>query len=183
MPVYRPPVHGVAYSEAYVEAMAVAPVNRVIYSTLEFHHADLAAPIRLVLGAEDISARLEVGAPVGGNTIVTWTAVRLGLHLPEESDEAASPTSEFWIDGVSSIIGAQLEQVAKTLTPVTVLVRMYAGDDLSGPANLPPARFDVLRAVCDETRVTCTAGYADQANRRFPGKSFLPLQYPGLAAR
>lgn len=181
-PTYADPVHGVSYSEALKEAMAVAPIDRAILETLEFLHPDLAAPIRLVANTEDITACLEEDAPADGGEYVEFTAVRIGLQRPAEDENAARPTAQFWVDGVSSQVAQHLTPLVHSLEPVQVNIRCYAADDLSGPASVPAMQLELVSITVEETRVTCSAAFGDQANRRFPGKSFLPGEYPGLAA-
>lgn len=183
MPDYRDPLHGVSYSEAYAEAMAVAPIGRAMLYALELRHSELAAPIRLVLNDADIDATLEDDAPEDASTEVTFTAMQFGIQLPPESDDAASPGVQLWIDGVSALVAGEIEPAAKTLEPIQMLLRVYASDDLSGPAVLPVLAMELRGVEVDESRVTATAAYGDFANARFPGKTFTRGEYPGLGVR
>lgn len=183
MPTYNTPLRGVSLSDAAAEAMATAPVDDPYLYTLEITHEDLAAPIRLVLNSSNITATLEADAPFNPGAAVEFTAIELGLHLPEESDSQASPPTRFWIDGVSAIVATALEPAAESLAPVSVSVRTYVGTDLSGPASLPPLRLELRDIEITETRVIATAAYADFGNVRFPAKTFTAAEYPSLAAR
>ena len=183
MPVYQQPLRGVRRSEAYAEAMAVAPIAAAVLYTLEITHPDLAAPIRLVLNDRNITAKLESDAAEDADTYVEWTAITLGLQLPEEVDSNASPPTRLWIDGVSSLVASELEVAAESLEAVNVAVRTYMSNDLTGPASLPPLRLELRDIEITETRVTATAAYADFSNTRFPAKSFTADEHPGLAVR
>jgi hypothetical protein len=183
MPIYLPPVHGASYSEAYAEAMAVAPQHRAMLNTLEINHPVMGAPLRVVLNDTDISARLEPDAPTDANALVTFTACQFGLQLPEESDKSARPEVTIWIDGVSSALAQELETATLSLDAITLCVRVYASDDLSGPANNPPLRLELHDVRVSETRVTASASYADFGNTRFPGKTFTIAEYPGLTSQ
>lgn len=183
MPTYNTPLRGVSHSEAYAEAMATAGVDDAVLYTLEITHAALAAPIRLVLNDSNITATLEADAPFNPGAAVAFTAISLGLQMPEETDGNASPPTRIWIDGVSALVATALEPAAESLTPVSVSVRTYISTDLTGPASLPPLRLELRDIEISETRVTATAAYADFGNQRFPAKTFTAAEYPSLAAR
>lgn len=183
MPVYQPALRGVSRSEAYAEAMAVAPTSDAVLYTLEITHEDLAGPIRLVLNDRNITARLESDAAVDAGEYVEWTAIELGLQFPEETDSNASPQTRLWIDGVSSLVAQELEVCAESLSPVEVAVRTYISTDLNGPASLPPLRLELRDIEITETRVLAQAAYADFGNTRFPAKTFTADEHPGLNVR
>jgi hypothetical protein len=183
MPVYQDPLRGVSFSEAYAEAMASAGIDDAELVLLEIYHPDLAEPLYLVLNDEDVTATLEAGAPRNASTAVLHHAIRLGHQLPEESDEAATPQARFWIDGVSSLVAAELEAAAQSLEPVELVVRSYMSSDLTAPAVLPPLQLELHDINVGETRVLATAAFADHGNRRFPGKVFLPAEYPTVQPR
>ena len=183
MPVYQDPLRGVSFSEAYAEAMASAGIDDAELVLLEIYHPDLAAPIYLALNDEDVTATLESTAPRSASTAVLHHAIRLGHQLPEESDEAATPQATFWIDGVSSLVAAELEVAAQSLDPVELVVRSYMSSDLTAPAVLPPLRLELRDISVGETRVLATAAFADHGNQRFPGKVFLPSEYPTVQPR
>jgi hypothetical protein len=183
MPVYQTPLRGVSLSEAMAEAMASGDVGVAELAMLEITHPDLAAPLRLVLNDRNVTARLESDADVGAGTWVEWTAINLGRQLPEESDANASPQARFWVDGVSALVAQELELAAASLHPVKLAVRSYLATDLSAPASLPPLRLELRDIEINETRVTCTAAYADFGNARFPSKTFTAGEYPTLGLR
>lgn len=183
MPVYQTPLRGVSRSDAYAEAMATAGIDDAILYALEITHEDLAAPIRLVLNDVNITARLEADAPTDPGAWVEHTAISLGLQFPEETDGQASPPTRVWIDGVSALVAAELEPAAESLQPVSVIVRTYLSTDLTGPASLPPLQLELRDLEITETRVIATLAYADFGNTRFPAKTFIAEEHPGLSAR
>lgn len=170
-------------SEAQAEAMAVAPITRAMLYTVELWHPQLTAPVRIVADHAELVAALEQDAPVDGGDTVRFVALPIGIQLPEESDSAAAPSIEVWIDGVSSTVAGELDACVETLDPIRMIVRVYASDDLTGPAQLPPLVMDVVDVALDETRVTVAAAYSDPANRAFPAKTYSQAEYAGLAAR
>lgn len=183
MATYQTALRGVSYSDAYAEAMASAGVDDLVLYLLEIRHADLVAPIRLVINDTNVTAKLEADAPEDGGAWVEHTAIAFGLQLPEESDTNAAPAAQFWIDGVSSLVASALEVTAESLEPVSLTVRTYMSTDLTAPAVLPPLALELTSLQINETRVTAAAAYADFGNTRFPKKTFTAAEYPGLQAR
>lgn len=183
MPTYQDPLRGVSFSEAFAEAMASADLDETELVLLEIYHPDLAEPIHLALSEGEVTAQLESTAPRLASEWVLHHPIRLGYQLPEESDEAATPQARFWIDGVSPLVAAELEVAAESLEPVELVVRSYMSSDLTAPAVLPPLKLELHDINVGETRVIATAAFADHGNRRFPGKVFLPAEYPTVQPR
>lgn len=183
MPAYQPVLRGVARSIAYAEAVASGRVDVPVLYTFEITHPDLATPLRLVLNDADITATLEADAPVDPGAAVVFTAMQLGLQLPDESDSTAAPQTRVWIDGVSPLVAQVLEPLASSLQPVAVALRPYVGNDLSGPAVLPPLRLQATGIEIGIDRVSAALTFADSGNTRFPRKVFTPDEHPGLGAR
>ena len=61
--------------------------------------------------------------------------------------------------------------------------RIYASDDLSGPAVTPVLTMTLRDVVVTDTRVTAKAVFYDPSNRGFPKQEYTTAQYPGLTAR
>jgi hypothetical protein len=167
-------------SAAYKEAMAVAPIGRAMLYLLEIYHPALDDALRFALNHEDVTATLEATAPRDASTAQLHVALPIGFQLPKESGDAAAPALRMWIDGVSSLVTDQLDATVETLDDTELILRVYASDDLSGPAILPPHRMMLRDTQVAETRVTCAATYSDPTNDAFPAKTFTRKEYPGL---
>lgn len=160
--------------------MAIAPIGRAMLYTVEINHPQLSESLRAVLAHENITATLEADAPFNGGEEVTFYALPLGVQLPQESDQAPSPAVRVWLDGVSRYVADQLDYTVATLQQASMIVRVYASDDLTGPANNPPLNMDLTHIRLTEQRVEASASYSDPANRAFPAKNFNRKEYPGL---
>lgn len=188
MPTMRPPLHGVSFSEAYAEAIAVAPISRAMLETLEMRHSefrdDAGSPyaIRIVNDYNDFSARLEPGAPLNPAEVVLFKALPIEVSGPDETDSSEAPAITIAIDGVSGLVVPQLNRAIQTLEPVLLTLRIYASDDTSGPAMLPVLTMTLRDVLVGETRITARATFHDPTNRAFPRAEYTAAQYPGLAA-
>jgi hypothetical protein len=180
MPTYTTGPGGVQTSAAYREAMAIAPIGRAMLYLLEVYHPALDEPLRFALNHEDVTATLEADAPRDAGTAQLHKALPLGFQLPTESDGSAAPGLRMWIDGVSSHVTDALDATVETLDDTELILRVYASDDLTAPAKLPPVRMPLRSTSVGEERVVVTAAYTDPVNEAFPRKTFTRREYPGL---
>lgn len=184
MPTYLPKRNGVSLSEAYAEAAARAPVNRVMLATYELRHTEFDEPIRIVNDFNDLTATLE--SPDGGDTpgdTVVFTAMPVDVAGPDETDSNEAPSIRFSIDGVSRQIAELLDEAVQSFEFIYITERIYASDDTSGPAVLPTLTLVLRDVEVTEKRVTASASFYDPTNRGFPRKEYTPEEYPGLSAR
>ena len=177
MPNYQDEINGVSISEAYAEAASSAPIDRVVYYTYELTHPTFTERVLIVNDFAPITVTLEDG------TEAEFTACPVSVTPPEESDESATPNIRINIDGVSGIVAAKLDEAVKTMERIGIIERVYVSDDLSAPAVMPPLRLTLRDVEVTEQTVSASAAYDDPINRGFPGKDYLPREYPGLAAR
>lgn len=182
MPTYLPPRGGVSLSEAYAEAAAIAPVQRVLLDTLSFAHPGIGAAteLRFVCDHEDLEATLEAGAPIQPSTLVTFSRCGFSVQLPGEADQ---PQDELRIalGGVSQQAAQALQAASRTTVPVVVRHRIYASDDTTAPAVLPVLTMEVVAAEVTDVAVVITARYRDPANTAFPRLTYTREQYPSLS--
>jgi hypothetical protein len=188
MPVMLPARNGVAYSQAYAEAMSIAPVTRVMLETLEFRHSafkDATGALfaaRIVNDHQDLTATLESTAPMNPSTAVVFSACPVQVQGPDETDSAEAPYIQISVDGVSLLLVTQLDYAISTLEPVLMTVRIFASDDTSGPAMLPVTTMTLRDVRVSETRVTAKATFYDPTNKGFPRQEYTSDLYPGLSA-
>lgn len=190
MPTYQISVNGVAFSAAYAEAIAIAPIARVMLPTYELRHPSFVDPvtgalyaIRIVNDHADLTATLEATAPVNPGAAVLFTALPVEVSGPDESDSGSTPAITFAIDGVSQLLVQQLDYALATLIPVTVTERIYASDDLSAPAITPVLTMTLRDVLVTDMRVTAKAVFYDPSNRGFPRQEYTTPLYPGITAR
>lgn len=188
MPTYLTPINGVAFSEAYAEAIATARIDRVMLPTYEMRHPsfidDDGAPyaLRIVNDFADFTGTLEAGAPVDAGVAVLFKAFPIEISGPDESDGGIAPAITFAIDAVSALLVKQLDYALSTLIPVEITERLYASDDPSAPAVTPVLTMTLRDVIVNETRTTAKAIFDDPSNRGFPGQEYSADLYPGLQA-
>jgi hypothetical protein len=188
-PTYLPARNGVAFSQAYAEAISIAPTTRVMLEALEFRHSafldatGVNFAVRIVNDYADLVATLEANAPANPGATVTFSACPISVQGPDETDTSQEPFIQLSIDGVSRILVQQLDYAIATLEPVLMTVRVYASDDTSGPAVLPVTTMTLREVRVLETRVTAKATFYDPTNKGFPRQEYTAAQYGGLSAR
>ena len=169
----------VSLSEAIREAYASAP-GRVIYHTLELRHATLAVPIRLVLGNDNIEARLEASAPADAGELVTFIRYFFRFTKPDVSPDGV-PTLQVEIENIDRMITAALIEVSKSQAPLKATYREFLNSGLTiGPENDPPTHMDIFDASAGLLSVTATAGFPNLMNRKFPTQDYTAEIWPGL---
>jgi Domain of unknown function (DUF1833) len=171
---------GVTLTEALQEAAAIAPIGRAMLLCYELWHPSLAEPIRFVDDNAPLMATLEADAPRDASTEVEFIACPVSLQRPEESDSAASPTVSLARPDVSGILKGALDAARGTVEPWSLIERIYASDDTSTPAKLPPMSFELTTAEISGAAAKITAMFDDDANSAIPRISFRRNEYPGL---
>lgn len=167
-------------SAAIMEAYAAAPVDDVIYHTLEIWHPSFSQPIRVVRDFDDLDARIEAGAPRDAGAIVTFVRFAFEFKPPEQSPTGV-PECVIEIDNVDRSIIAQLDLAVSSPEKVTAIYRAYlASAALVGPENLPPMELTFRSVTSDVFRIRATVGFADLLNRKFPALEYTLATFPGL---
>lgn len=174
-----------ALSQALREAYASAPVDAVIYDTLELRHPSFvddqgnASAIRVVCGFENLTATLEADAPLDQGEAVTFIACAFDFVLPEIR-ESQMPELTITIDNVSREIVRNIELAQTVLTPVSCTYRPFLSTDLSSPQMDPPLHMTLRNVTCDVYRVQAKASFFDLLNRSFPNEVYTRARFPGL---
>lgn len=180
MPIYQTPRNGVSLSVAAAEAAAIARVTRVMLYTYELSHSSLDEPIRVVNDHQSLTAYLESGSP---NTPVEFMAASVRVTRPEESDTASTPQITLTVDNVSGQVSDAIRAANGSLDMWTITERIYASDDLTAPAVMPP--LSLIASSIAMTGVQCqiACSFGDPANVAVPAITFKREDYPGLSAR
>jgi len=168
-------------SAAIKEAYASAPAGVVIYHTLELRHPAFTAPIRVVRDYVNLTARLEASAPLDPGAMVTFIAFAFDFTKPEVSASGV-PQIQIQIDNVDRSIVANIEAAMAGTDLVECTYREFISTDLSAPQNDPPLSMTILTVTADVFRVSCTAGYPNLMNYRFPRLEYDTETFPGLVA-
>lgn len=186
MPIYLPALKGITLSEALAEAAAIAPIERAILETFELRHISLEVPVRVVNDFTSIFATLESDAPANASQTVEFIAAAVKVNKAEESDAAAAPEITLQIDNVSGVYSEALRIARNSNFPNRswdLTYRLYASDDLSGPALLPVLSLYVLSVDLTAKTALLHCKYADIVNIGVPRLPFRIDQYPGLDPR
>jgi hypothetical protein len=167
MPDYQTARRGVQQSEDLLEAANVAPTARTIIETFEVWHSSLAEPIYLAANPDAGSA-------------VTCLAAPIVFSPPEENDEASAPETSLTFPNISDLVSQALRDARGSLDPWIITERVYASDDPSGPAQLPPLSLLIEAFTITGTEVTMVLGYGDPADVSVPVLKFRRNEYPTL---
>ena len=159
-------------TQAYKEALAACPTQVVILETVQFDHADLTEPVRLVNDYADLTAKDETAATV------TYTRFAFSSVLPEVN-AAGSPEVVITVDNASAEIARLLDSLADSPDVLTATLRFYRSDDLEAPAGrIIPG--EVRHIGINDLRVTLRLGFGQVAGLPFPGQTYTPKRFPGL---
>lgn len=171
-----------ALSEALREAYASAPVNQVIYHTLELWHPAFAVPIRVVRDVRALDARIEATAARNAGELVTFAPYAFDVVPPETLAETL-PQVTIEIDNVGREIIAQIDEAIIAGAPIVVIYRQYLSDTAEdGPENDPPLQLTLIKVSATSTRIRAVAGFAMLLDRKFPRLEYDLETFPGLAA-
>ncbi|MEQ4619072.1 MAG: DUF1833 family protein [Corticimicrobacter sp.] len=171
--------------QALKEAYASAPTDRVIFDTLEVRHSafrdDAGQPtaIRIVIGYEDITARLEGDAVLHPGEYVGFVAGAFRFKLPG-FEEGQVPAMQITIDGVTREVVGHIESAINEPEPIYVTYRPYLSTDLSKPQMDPPITMELTKVTVTGTSVSGTASLSDVHNWAFPYEKYMAARFPGL---
>ncbi len=171
---------GVTLTEAYQEAAAIAPVTRAMLAAYELWHPSMSEPIRFVNDKANLTATLEPGAPREGATEVTFLACPLAFERPTESDEAATPRLSMSRPDVGALLKTALDAARGSRAPWELIERVYASDDTSAPALLPPLSLELTSVSVAGAAGKIEAQFDDEGNTAVPRITFKRSEYPGL---
>lgn len=182
MPDYKSPRHGVSLSEALHEAANVAPISRVMLNTFELYHplGTPAGPVYVVNNYVALLATKEVDADRDAGLEVEFMASSIAIERPEESDTAAAPQITLTVTNVSGFMSDALRLARGSLEPWVIIERVYAEDDTTAPAILPPMQLLVISVGIDAENVSLRCSFGDPANVAVPRTTFKRSEYPGL---
>lgn len=171
---------GVTLSEALQEAAAVAPITRAMLYAYELWHPTLAEPVRFVNDKAPLLATLEDDAPRDPSAEVEFMACPLALERPEESDSVATPTVSLSRPDVAGLLKPLFDAARGSLASWVLIERVYASDNTSRPALLPPMSFELLNVDIAGGEARLSANFDDDGNVAVPRITFRREEYPGL---
>ena len=137
---------GVTLTQALQEAPASAPLIPVILYCYERCPPPPAEPVYFATDVADFDASIEATADRNAATEVTFIACPMEIPRPEESDTAESPKITLSRPDVAGLLKGKLDAArayAVPRVPWVIIERVYASDDPSIPAMLPPLAFEL----------------------------------------
>lgn len=171
---------GVSYSEALQEAAASAPITRAMLYAYELWHPSFEEPIRFVDDKVPLLATLEDDAPRDASTEVEFLVCPLAIERPEESDTAAAPRITLGRPDVGGLLREALDTARESLEPWELIERVYASDDTSRPAMLPPQKVEINSMQISRDGGGMEASFDDDNDEAVPAIKFTRREYPGL---
>ena len=167
-------------SDAIREAYASAPVDQIIYHTLELWHPAFSTPIRVVRDFNSLEARIEAGAARDAGSVVTFVGFAFDI-IPPDQTTSGVPQCIIEIDNVDRTILSQIDLAVQSAEQITAIYRAYLSDALlDGPENDPPMELMMISVSATPFRIRGTAGFPDLINLRFPKLDYDLEVFPGL---
>jgi len=172
-------------TEAWQEAIASAPADMVVLSTLELIHPtfvdDQGNPdsIRVVLDEEDHTFTLEATAPLHAGQQVLFEALALTVTQPEQEDGKLGGSLQIELDNVPRTILPSLHAAASVRARAQIIYREYVLDDTTEP-DLVIDGLSAKIVQITQTKITCSATFLDLLNASFPTRIFSQEDFPGL---
>lgn len=172
---------GVTLAEALQEAAAIAPIYRQMIYTYELWHPTLSAPLYFANDNADLDAFIEVTAERNPGVETTFLSCPLAVARPEEGDQPESPKLAMSRPDLAGLLRPLLEAARGSTLPWVLIERLYASDDLSGPAMLPPLQVELTSVDFVGSALQIAAQFDDDGTLAIPATTFRRVQYPGLA--
>lgn len=171
---------GVTLAQALQEAAAVAPIYRQMLYAYELWHPTLAAPVYFVNDNADLLAFTEATAARNPNTEVQFLSCPMTVSRPEESDQPEAPKISMSRPDLAGLMRPLLDTARGTQDPWVIIERVYASDDLSGPALLPPLEVELTTIDMVGSALQIAAQLDDDGTLAVPATTFRRTEYPGL---
>lgn len=172
---------GVTLAQALQEAAAIAPINRRMLYAYELWHPTLSAPIYFVNDNADLAAFLESTAERNPSTEVTFVSCPVAMTRPEEGDQPEAPKISLSRPDLAGLLRPLLDAARGSTVPWVLIERLFASDDLTSPAMLPPLSVEVTSVDIVGAQVQLSATFDDDGTLAIPAITFRRTQYPGLA--
>lgn len=181
------------WSEAFLEAVASAPADEIIISTLELIHPafvdeeDNPESLRAVLDDRDWTLELEPNAPLHGGDEVLFEKLAIRVTLPEQTENNLG-SAKIAMDNVPRKYIKQLEQATSIRANATLIYREWIGvhdpetgvTTVSGPPDFIIGNMTIQVVEITDLRIEATARFQDLLNQGFPLRKFTREEWPAL---
>lgn len=172
---------GVTLAQALQEAAAVAPIYRQMIYAYELWHPTMSEPVYFVNDNADLEAFIEAEAERSPGAEALFLSCPLSVARPEEGDQPESPKLSMSRPDLSARIKPLLDAARGSTQPWVLIERLYASDDLSLPALLPPLQVELTTVDMVGPQVQISAQFDDDGAVAVPAITFRRNEYPGLS--
>lgn len=122
----------ISVTQAWAEAAVTVPKDEVMLPTVEIHHPaflenGIRTAVRCVRNTEDMTFRLEVGAPLNSGEDVLFKAIPFEIEYPRIGPLGVE--SSITLDNVNRDVAKYLEAAVSLNEPVKVMFRGYVVSD------------------------------------------------------
>ncbi len=173
-------------SNAYAEAIALAPDDEVEIDTLEIRHPSFidedGTPdsIWITTNEVDIVAAVEAAAPVKGGMMNLFRSLGFSFRLAGIQPGVGAEI-EIRVDNVDRRIVRAIKEAAKERTKIIACYRPYLSSDLDGgPQMMPPPEYELRDVDADSLHVIGRARVNIDLAGPFPRYFYTATEYPGL---
>ncbi len=173
-------------SDAYAEAIALAPADEVEIDTLEIRHPSFVDEagnpdsIWITTNEVDIIAAVEANAPVKGGLMTLFRSLGFSFTLAGIQPGVGAEI-EIRVDNVDRRIVRSIKQAAKEQTKIIMCYRPYLSSDLDGgPQMMPAPEYELRECDADSLNVIGRARVAIDLAGPFPRWFYTANEYPGL---
>jgi len=192
-------------TQAMEEALASAPVDRILIETIELTHPSFTTETGALTGARIVKdnfpfrGKIETNATVDPGAVVRYEPLMFTFS-PPSSTSGELPFIAVSIDNVDNVLSAWADAAARDPRPVRVIYRPYlfypesdmidAGVRVAGPNNTPsnirtsewdpPIRMTVSNIVLERAQVSFQARPIDFINNRFPSELVTKARFPAI---
>jgi hypothetical protein len=135
------------------------------------------APIRAVQNTEDMTFRLDAGAPLNAGQDVLFRGIPFGIDYPRI--DKLGVEAPIWLDNVNREVGKYLEPATKLNEPVIVIFRGYL---LSDPTTVGhgPFRLQLANVKRKGARLEGSLTISDPSKQRVMREIFDQVRFPSL---
>lgn len=162
-----------SFQDAIKEAFAIAPVNKVIYHTLEIKQDGVQDPIYIVQAREGIVATDEDGNER------SFKPVGFEFSLPPANEEGFRSLN-IAIDNINRQASDFINKAKENETTVEIIYRPFLSDDLTRPQMDPPLVLYLKEAQATDFQVVGRATFMDVVNKKFPSELYTRKRFPSL---
>ena len=158
---------------ALQEAFTIAPVDVIVYHTIQVHQTNVQDPVYLVQSSRSLVALDENGIER------EFEPASFVFSLPPQTEEGFQSLN-LAIDNVNQRVVDFVKTAQQHRVPIQVIYRPYVSTDLSQPQMNPPLVLFLKDVSVALFQVTGRCTFMDIVNKRFPSELYTRARFPSL---